>query len=109
MFETVQALKVWRGLRDQALTPRALGGGVDPEVAELAVERRAADPEAARDFGHAAAIMADGEADDVGLDLFERPQMAVAGVQRDAGRAGDRLVAARLAECRREIGAAAAE
>ena len=77
--ETVQALRVWRGLRDQALTPRALGGGVDPEVAELAVERRAADPEAARDFGHAAAIMADGEADDVGLDLLERPQMAVAG------------------------------
>ena len=23
VFETVQALKVWRGLRDQALTPRA--------------------------------------------------------------------------------------
>jgi len=22
VFETVQALKVWRGLRDQALTPR---------------------------------------------------------------------------------------
>ena len=62
----------------------ALGGGVDPEVAELAVERRAADPEAARDFGHAAAIMADGEADDVGLDLLERAQMAVAGEQRDA-------------------------
>ena len=107
VFETVQALRVWRGLRDQALTPRRLGGGVDPEVAELAVERRAADPEAARDFGHAAAVMADGEADDVGLDLLERAQMAVAGVERDAGRAGDRFVAARLAERRREIGAAA--
>jgi dihydropteroate synthase len=23
VFETVQALKIWRGLRDQALTPRA--------------------------------------------------------------------------------------
>ena len=51
-----------------------LGGGVDPEVAELAVERRAADPEAARDFGHPAAIMADREPDDVGFDLFERAQ-----------------------------------
>ena len=51
--------------------------------------------------------MADGEADDVRLDLLERAQMPVAGVERDAGRAGNRFVAARLAERRREIGAAA--
>jgi hypothetical protein len=44
---------------------RRSGGGVDAEFAELAVERRAADAEAAHDFGHAPAIMADGEADDV--------------------------------------------
>ena len=50
----------------------ASGGGVDAEVAELAVKGRAADAEAPGDFGHAAAIMADGEADDVGLDLLER-------------------------------------
>ena len=56
------------------------GGGVDAELAQLAVERRAADAEAPRDFGHAAAVMADGEADDVGLDLFQRPQMAVVAV-----------------------------
>ena len=60
-------------------SPERSGGGVDAELAELAVEGRAADPEAARDFGHASAIMADGEADDVGLDLFQRAQMAVAG------------------------------
>ena len=41
-------------------------------------------PEAAGDFGHAAAIMADGEADDVGLDLLEAAQMAVGAEERDA-------------------------
>ena len=58
--------------------PRLSGGDVaDAELAELAVESRAADAEPAGDFGHAAAIMADGEADDVGLDLLERAQIAV--------------------------------
>ena len=51
--------------------PSRSAGGVDAEFAELAVERRAADPEPPRDFGHAAAIMADGEADEVGLDLLQ--------------------------------------
>ena len=46
--------------------------------------------------------MADGEADDVGLDLLERAKVTVDGVERHARRAGDRLVAARLAERRRE-------
>ena len=78
VFETVQALRVWRGLRGPGADAAGLGGGVDAEVAELAVERRAADPEPPRDFGHAPAIVADREADDVGLDLFERPQMAFA-------------------------------
>ena len=58
---------------------RGSGGDIaDAELAELAVEGRAADPEPARDLGHPAAIMADGEADDVGLDRFERAQIAVA-------------------------------
>ena len=95
--ETVQALRIWRGMRDQALTPRRLGGGVDPELAELAVKRRAADPEAAGDLGHAAAIMADGEADDVGFDIFQRAQVAVAAVEGDAAvRRRERCFAARL-------------
>ena len=82
--ETVQALtRLARPARPGA-DAAALGGGVDPELAELAVERRAADPEAARDLGHAPAVMADGEADDVGFDLFERTQMPVAGVQGNA-------------------------
>ena len=55
--------------------PERSGGGVDPELAELAVERRAADPEAPRDLGHASAVMADRKADDVGFDLFERTEM----------------------------------
>ncbi len=41
--------------------------------------------EAAGDFGHSAAIMADGEADDVGFDILEHAQMAVAGEQSDPG------------------------
>ena len=60
---------------------------VDAELAELAVECRAADAQAARDFGHAAAIMADGEADHIGLDLVERAQVSVGTEQRDARRA----------------------
>src|SRR3954451_171003 len=90
-----------------AKTPVGLSGGVDPQVAELAVKGRAADAEAAGDFGHPAAIMADGEADDVGLDIFEHPQMAVAGEQSDLGRAGNHLFAARFAERGREVSAAA--
>ena len=109
MPETVQALRVWRGLRDQALTPRVLGGGVDAELAQLAVERRAADAEAAGDFGHAPAIMADGEADDVGLDLLEAAQMAVGAVERDARAAGQRGVARRLGDVGRDVVRAAGE
>src|SRR5258705_8357930 len=86
-----------------------LGGGVDAEFAELAVEGRATNPEAPGDFCHAAAIMADGEADDIGLDLLERAQMAVAGEHRYGRRAGESFVAVRLAENRREIAAAARE
>src|SRR4051812_45834951 len=79
---------------------------INSEVAELAIERRAADAEAARDFGHTAAIMADGEADDVRLDIFQHAQMAVAGEQSYLRRSGNHLFAARLAERRREVGAA---
>jgi hypothetical protein len=60
---------------------RSSGGGVDPELAELSVQGRTADPEPARDLGHTAAIMADREADDIRFDLFERPQMPIAGEQ----------------------------
>src|SRR5690348_6842362 len=80
---------------------------IDPELAEFAVERRPADPEAARHFGHAASIMADREADDVGLDVLQRAQMPVGAVERYAGRAGDHLFAALRADAGREVGAAA--
>ena len=61
------------------------GGGIDAEVAEFAIKGRAPDPEAARDFAHPAAVMADGEADEIGFDLLERADIAVASVQSDAG------------------------
>ena len=86
--ETVQARNVWRSLRDAALTDFLAGSGlgraVDAQVAKLAVERRAADPEAARDFGHAAAVVADREADHVGLDIVEAAQVAVVGEEHHA-------------------------
>ncbi len=59
------------------------GLGVDAELGELAVERRAPDPEPPCDLGHLAAIMADGEADEVAFDLFERAEVAVGLPQRD--------------------------
>ena len=49
-----------------------VGGG----LVELAVERRAADLQPARDLGHLAAIMRDREADDLVLHLLERPHFA---------------------------------
>src|SRR4051794_41906758 len=58
----------------------------DAELAELTVEGGAADAETAGDFGHAAAIMADGEADDVGLDILEAAHVAVAVVEGDTRR-----------------------
>src|SRR5689334_22371947 len=88
----------------------ASGGGVDADIAELAVERRAADAEAARDFRHAAAIMADGETDDVRFDLFERAQVALVREQCNAARPAKgnvaRLVGAKI---RREVALARGE
>src|SRR5437764_7217527 len=82
---------------------RRSGGGIDPELAGLAVKRGPPDPQPPCDFGHAPAIMADGEADDVGFDVLERTQMAVAAVERDSGRTADDLLASRLAHGRHEV------
>src|SRR5688572_23825122 len=65
-----------------------LGRVADPQLAQLAVEGRPADAEAPGHFGHPAAIMADREADDVGLDRLERPQIAVRVVKGDSGAVG---------------------
>src|SRR3954451_5819401 len=81
------------------------GGGVDAQLAELAVERRPADSEATGDLRHPAAVMADREPDNVGFDLLERTEMAVAGEQGHDRSAGDGFVAARLADVGREVGA----
>src|SRR5919202_2112298 len=72
--------------RRQSCSGTASGDLADAQLAQFAVEGGAADAEAAGDFGHAPAIMADGEADDVGLDLLEAAHVAVAAVEGDAGR-----------------------
>jgi hypothetical protein len=59
------------------------GGVVDAQLAQLAIERRAPDPQPPRDLGHAAAIMADRQADDIGLDILQRAQIAVGAEQVD--------------------------
>ena len=48
-------------------------------LVKLAVERRAADFQPACDLGHLSAIMRDREADDLALQLFERPHFAGVG------------------------------
>lgn len=55
------------------LASSSSGGGIDAQLAQLAIKGGAADPEPASNFGHSAAVVADGEPDDVGLDFFERP------------------------------------
>src|SRR5690606_7321898 len=87
----------------------ASGRAVYPQVAELAVERRAADAETAGDFGHPPAVVADGEADHVGLDVLERAQVAVGGVEIDPDpvlrRMGGHLhLAENLAQLREVLG-----
>src|SRR3546814_5724090 len=57
---------------------------VYPQFRKLAVERRPADSQAARHFGHAAAIVADGEADDVRLYVRERANVAVGLIKHDS-------------------------
>src|SRR5690349_15112672 len=79
------------GMKAAALASREAsrsGGGVDADVGQLAVERGAADAEASGHFRHTAAVMADGQADNVRLDLFQRAQMPFAGEQGHAADAG---------------------
>ena len=57
----------------------------NPQIHQLAIEGGAADAQAAGHFRHAAAIMADGKTDHVGLDGVQRAQVAVGGVEHDAG------------------------
>src|ERR1700733_11650763 len=51
---------------------RVAGGG----LVEFAIERRAADFQPARDFGHLPAIMRDREADDLVLHFLERTHLS---------------------------------
>lgn len=57
-----------------------------PHVAHLAVERRAADAEAAGDFRHVALVLVDGEADHFRLDVLELAHVARFVGDRDAVR-----------------------
>src|SRR5688572_28812727 len=87
----------------------ASGRGVDADVAELAIERGAADSEAPCDFRHATAIMADGQADAVRLDLLERAQMPFVRKERDAGRTAQCDIARLRADGRGEVALAPRE
>jgi hypothetical protein len=82
--------------QDQASAHRARlarsGGGVDAELAEFPVKCRAANSETAGDFGHAATIMADGEADDIGFDFLETAQVAVLAIESDLRRTRHRRI-----------------
>src|SRR6266705_1284280 len=49
----------------------------EAEIFELAVERGAADLQSPRDLRHLPAIMRDGEADHLGLEVLERQHVAV--------------------------------
>src|SRR4029079_10864871 len=81
----------------------ASGGGVDADVAELAVKCRAAHAEPPCDFGHPAAIMTDGKPDDVRFDLFEGAQMSVVREQGHASSAAEGRIAGLLADLRSKI------
>src|SRR3546814_5669281 len=71
--------------RPRTGSPKRSGGAVDAQFSELAVKGRAADAQPPGHFGHAPAIMADGQANDVRLDLRHLTDMAVAFEQGDAG------------------------
>ena len=65
--------------------PANVSGGVaDAEFCELAIKRRAANSETPGNFGHATAVMTDCEPDNIGLDRFERAQVAVGIIERYA-------------------------
>src|SRR3546814_1212318 len=55
-----------------------------PKFRKLAVKRRSADSQAARHFSQAAAIVADGEANDVRLYVRERANVAVGLIKHDS-------------------------
>src|SRR3546814_9876133 len=82
----------WRGACRVSPSPSSTEGEressrrVDPQIAQFAIQRRSPDPQPPRDFAHPAAIMADGQADDIGLDFFQRAQIAVGQKQGDADR-----------------------
>src|SRR5689334_7194190 len=59
-------------------------GVVGSRVVELAIERRAADLQPARDFGHLPAIMRDREADDLIFHFLERPDLTGCSEHREA-------------------------
>src|SRR5665647_1315205 len=80
-----------QSVRRLARILRATGRGiVVGGLVELAVERRAADLQPACDLGHLTAIMRDREADDLALQLFERPHFAGVSQHRQRSRRGER-------------------
>ena len=82
-------------------------GWRDIVFAHLAIERRAADAKPAGDLAHPSAILDEGQANEIGLDILQTPHIAFRIVQRDRGRgplarlmAGERVRFAGIAEGR---------
>src|SRR4051794_8321492 len=65
-----------RGVGAHGLCGGALDLALQAEIFQLAVERRAADAESARHLRYVAAVMPQGEADDVGFDLVQAADVA---------------------------------
>src|SRR5215510_16346994 len=74
----------------------------EPQAVELAVERGAADLQPPRHLGHLAAVVGDGEANDLAFDLLQGAGLAGGIDEREVGvrRAAGRLGRARFG-CRR--------
>ena len=65
-------LVVSGGKSDVTVYGTTQGVRADAQIGKLAVQGGPSNPQSPRNFGHTTAIMADGEADDVGLYFFQR-------------------------------------
>src|SRR5262245_34084072 len=66
----------WLLPADHGLWTSALRVGCKPEAVELAIERGAADLQPPGHLGHLSAVMGDGEANDLALDLLQGADVA---------------------------------
>ncbi len=84
-----------------ALRAAAAPDGARLESLELAVKRRAADSQPSRHLRQLAVLLADGKANELGLDLHERPD--VPGGVKEPPRADRTELRSAIAACRGEL------